>query len=108
MLATIRNYPRTVNLLLSATLLLTLAKAITFPYLVIYLTRHFGLDITQVGLVIGSSLIVGSLLSVYGDVDDRIGQVDQDQAAVEQPDALSHDGADKPSTNSALKPNNSL
>src|SRR5471032_248913 len=66
MLATIRNYPRTVNLLLSATLLLTLAKAITFPYLVIYLTRHFGLDITQVGLVIGSSLIVGSLLSVYG------------------------------------------
>ncbi len=66
MLATIRNYPRTVNLLLSATLLLTLAKAITFPYLVIYLTHHFTLDITQVGLVIGSSLIVGSLLSVYG------------------------------------------
>ena len=63
MLATIRNYPRTVNLLLSATLLLTLAKAITFPYLVIYLTHHFTLDITQVGLVIGSSLIVGSLLS---------------------------------------------
>ncbi|AZF42053.1 Multidrug resistance protein B [Pseudomonas sp. R1-43-08] len=66
MLATIKNYPRTVNLLLSATLLLTLAKAITFPYLVIYLTRHFALDISQVGLVIGSSLIVGSLLSVYG------------------------------------------
>ena len=66
MLATIRNYPRTVNLLLCATLLLTQAKAITFPYLVIYLTSHFALDITQVGLVIGSSLIVGSLLSVYG------------------------------------------
>jgi len=66
MLATIRNYPRTVNLLLSATLLLTLAKAITFPYLVIYLTDHFALSISQVGLVIGSSLIVGSLLSVYG------------------------------------------
>ncbi|WP_411389272.1 MFS transporter [Pseudomonas sp. MPB23] len=66
MLATIRNYPRTVNLLLCATLLLTLAKAITFPYLVIYLTDHFALDIAQVGLVIGSSLIVGSLLSVYG------------------------------------------
>lgn len=66
MLATIRNYPRTVNLLLCATLLLTLAKAITFPYLVIYLISHFALDITQVGLVIGSSLIVGSLLSVYG------------------------------------------
>ncbi|MPR03237.1 MFS transporter [Pseudomonas sp. MAFF 212408] len=66
MLATVRNYPRTVNLLLCATLVLTLARAITFPYLVIYFTRHFGLDITQVGLVIGSSLIIGSLLSVYG------------------------------------------
>ncbi|ROM39187.1 MFS transporter [Pseudomonas poae] len=66
MLATIRTYPRTVNLLLSATLMLTMAKAITFPYLVIYLSSRFGLDITQVGLVIGSSLIVGSLLSVYG------------------------------------------
>ena len=32
----------------------------------IYLTSHFALDISQVGLVIGSSLIVGSLLSVYG------------------------------------------
>lgn len=32
MLATLRHYPRTVKLLLSATLMLTLAKAITFPY----------------------------------------------------------------------------
>jgi MFS family permease len=66
MLATIRNYPRTVNLLLSATLILTLARAITFPYLVIYLSSHFSLSITEVGLVMGSSLVVGSLLSVYG------------------------------------------
>ncbi|MFO2462831.1 MFS transporter [Pseudomonas sp. 15FMM2] len=66
MLSTIKNYPRTVNLLLSATLILTLAKAITFPYMVIYLSSHFALGISEVGLVIGSSLIVGSLLSVYG------------------------------------------
>ena len=66
MLKTIKNYPRSVNLLLSATLVLTLAKAITFPYMVIYLSSHFALGISQVGLVIGSSLIVGSLLSVYG------------------------------------------
>ncbi|MFC6339872.1 MFS transporter [Pseudomonas sp. CCM 7891] len=66
MLKTIKNYPRSVNLLLCATLLLTLAKAITFPYLVIYLTEQFALSISQVGLVIGSSLIFGSLLSVYG------------------------------------------
>ena len=66
MLKTIKNYPRSVNLLLSATLVLTLAKAITFPYMVIYLSSHFALGISEVGLVIGSSLIVGSLLSVYG------------------------------------------
>ncbi|MGA9700810.1 MFS transporter [Pseudomonas sp.] len=66
MLARIRHYPRTVTLLLSATLILTLARAITFPYLVIYLSSHFSLSITQVGLVMGSSLVVGSLLSVYG------------------------------------------
>jgi len=66
MLATLRNYPRTVNLLLSASLLLTLAKAITFPYLVIYFTNRFALSISEVGLVIGSSLIIGSVLSVYG------------------------------------------
>src|SRR5450830_476072 len=155
MLATLRHYPRTVKLLLSATLMLTLAKAITFPYLVIYLTRHFALDITQVGLVIGSSLIVGSLLSVYGgflvdrissyrlllglsalfvvgfigtvlaqniwafygclilinlayavidiaikagfdrNIDDRVSQVDQDQAAIERPDILREHRADK-------------
>ena len=41
MLATIRNSPRAVTLSLCATLLLTLAKAITVPSLGIYTTRHF-------------------------------------------------------------------
>lgn len=66
MLATIRNYPRAVNLLLCATFILTLGRAITLPYLVIYLASHFALNMSEVGIVIGSSLIVGSLLSVYG------------------------------------------
>ncbi|WP_277588405.1 MFS transporter [Pseudomonas chlororaphis] len=66
MLATLRNYPTTVNLLLSASLILTLARAITLPYLVIYLSGHFHLSIADVGLVIGSTLIIGSLLSLYG------------------------------------------
>lgn len=35
MLATLKNYPASVNLLLSASLILTLARAITLPYLVI-------------------------------------------------------------------------
>ena len=66
MLATLKNYPATLNLLLSASLILTLARAITLPYLVIYLSSHFGLSIADIGLVIGSTLIIGSLLSLYG------------------------------------------
>ena len=66
MLTTLKNYPLNVNLLLSASLVLTLARAITLPYLVIYLSSQFQLGVADIGLVIGSSLIVGSLLSLYG------------------------------------------
>jgi MFS family permease len=66
MLVTLRNYPTTVNLLLSASLILTLARAITLPYLVVYLSGHFNLNVADIGLLIGSTLIIGSLLSLYG------------------------------------------
>ncbi|SDB57589.1 Na+/melibiose symporter [Pseudomonas sp. NFACC23-1] len=66
MLATLKNYPASVNLLLWASLILTLARAITLPYLVIYLSGNFGLNVADIGLVIGSTLIIGSLLSLYG------------------------------------------
>jgi len=66
MLTALKNYPSTVNLLLSASLVLTLARAITLPYLVIYLSGRFGLSVADIGLVIGSTLIIGSLLSLYG------------------------------------------
>ena len=66
MLATLKNYPTTINLLLSASLIFTLARAITLPYLVIYLSGTFSLSVADIGLVIGSTLIIGSLLSLYG------------------------------------------
>lgn len=66
MLSTLRSYPPTVNLLLCASLILTLARATTLPYLVIYLSGAFSLSIADIGLVIGSTLIIGSLLSLYG------------------------------------------
>ena len=66
MLTTLKNYSTTVNLLLSASLILTLARAITLPYLVIYLSGRFSLNVADIGLVIGSTLIIGSLLSLYG------------------------------------------
>ncbi|AGL84592.1 MFS transporter [Pseudomonas protegens] len=60
------SYPKAINLLLAGTLVLTLARAITLPYLVIYLSSAFGLQVSDIGLVIGSSMILGSLLSLYG------------------------------------------
>lgn len=66
MLTTLKNYPAAIKLLLSASFVLTLARAITLPYLVIYLSSGFGLSVADIGLVIGSTLIIGSLLSLYG------------------------------------------
>lgn len=66
MLATLRHYPLAVNLLLASAFLLTLGRAITLPYLVIYLTSHYGLDVSTVGAVIGGALVAGSVLSLYG------------------------------------------
>ena len=66
MLTTLKNYPAAIKLLLSASFVLTLARAITLPYLVIYLSSSFGLSVADIGLVIGSTLIIGSLLSLYG------------------------------------------
>ncbi|QJC78693.1 MFS transporter [Pseudomonas umsongensis] len=66
MLTTLKNYPTTINLLLSTSLILTLARAITLPYLVIYLSGSFSLSVADIGLVVGSTLIIDSLLSLYG------------------------------------------
>lgn len=66
MLAALKRYPLQVNLLLCATFLLTLARAITLPYLVIYLSSRFDLAVDAIGLFLGGALIGGSLLSLYG------------------------------------------
>lgn len=66
MLAALKRYPLQVNLLLCATFLLTLARGITLPYLVIYLSTNFDLPVDRIGLVMGGSLFGGALLSLYG------------------------------------------
>ncbi|NVZ65350.1 MFS transporter [Pseudomonas gingeri] len=66
MLAVLRRYPTSVNLLLASSLILTLGRAITLPYLVIFLSSQFSLGISEIGLVVGIALVAGSLLSVYG------------------------------------------
>lgn len=66
MLAAFRHYPFSVNLLLSSALFLTLGRAITLPYMVIYLSSNFTLGISEIGLVVGGAMLFGSLLSLYG------------------------------------------
>ncbi|NWB98508.1 MFS transporter [Pseudomonas gingeri] len=73
MLATLRHYPAGVNLLLASALLLTLGRAITLPYMVIYLSTRYGLSVTAVGMIVGGALVLGSLLSLYGGyLTDRV------------------------------------
>ena len=55
-----------VRLLLAITFALTLARAITLPYLVVYLADNFQLPVSHIGLLIGGALILASLLSLYG------------------------------------------
>jgi MFS family permease len=43
-----------------------MGRAITLPYMVIYLSSNFTLGVSDIGLVVGSAMLVGSLLSVYG------------------------------------------
>lgn len=66
MLAALKRYPLQVNLLLCGTFLLTLGRAITLPFLVIYLSTAFGLSVNHIGLMLGGALFGGSLLSLYG------------------------------------------
>ncbi|HDS1819434.1 TPA: MFS transporter [Pseudomonas putida] len=66
MLAALKRYPPAVRLLLTTTFTLTLARALTLPYLVVYLADNFQLPMSQIGLVIGGALIIASLLSLYG------------------------------------------
>lgn len=66
MIAALKRYPLDVNLLLASGLLLTMGRAITLPYLVVYLTSQYALGVSQVGALVGGAMIAGSLLSLYG------------------------------------------
>ncbi|MCG6576291.1 MFS transporter [Pseudomonas sp. AF32] len=61
-----RVYTRPVVLLLSATFVLTTARALALPYLVVYCSQAFGLGVKDIGLVVGGALIASSILGVYG------------------------------------------
>lgn len=66
MLRALKSYPAAVRLLLLTTFTLTTARAITLPYLVVYLSAHMALSISQTGLLVGGAMFLASLLSLYG------------------------------------------
>ncbi|MEN8641149.1 MFS transporter [Pseudomonas sichuanensis] len=66
MLRALKSYPAAVRLLLFTTFTLTTARAITLPYLVVYLSAHMALSIGQTGLLVGGAMFLASLLSLYG------------------------------------------
>ncbi|TFF40034.1 MFS transporter [Pseudomonas sp. RIT623] len=66
MLRALKNYPSAVRLLLFTTFTLTMARAITLPYLVVYLSAHMGLSVGHTGLLVGGAMLLASMLSLYG------------------------------------------
>lgn len=66
MITVFGRYSRPVNLLLTSSFVLTLARAISLPFLVVYLSSSFGLGIAAIGAMVGGALVGGSLLSLYG------------------------------------------
>ncbi|CNK21799.1 putative multidrug resistance protein [Yersinia mollaretii] len=61
-----KGFPSRVTNLLIASLVLTIGRAVTLPFITIYLAEHFQLAPDKVGLVLGASLTLGIIVSLYG------------------------------------------
>ncbi|EEQ12304.1 MFS transporter [Yersinia mollaretii] len=61
-----KGFPSRVTNLLIASLVLTIGRAVTLPFITIYLAEHFQLSPDKVGLVLGASLTLGIIVSLYG------------------------------------------
>ncbi|MBW7982224.1 MFS transporter [Enterobacillus tribolii] len=61
-----KGFPPLVVALLCSSLVLTVGRAITLPFITIYMTEHFRLVPASVGLILGISLGVGIVCSFYG------------------------------------------
>lgn len=58
--------PSLINMLLASSLVLTIGRGVTLPFITIYLTEHFHLLPKSVGVITGVSLTLGILASLYG------------------------------------------
>ena len=55
---------RSTAALLASSLLLTIGRGATLPFMTIYLTRQYQLEVDKIGYALSSALIVGVLFSM--------------------------------------------
>ena len=55
---------RSTAALLASSLLLTIGRGATLPFMTIYLTRQYQLEVDKIGYALSSGLIVGVLFSM--------------------------------------------
>lgn len=61
-----KGFPPLIKLLLASSLVLTIGRGVTLPFITIYLTEHFHLLPKSVGIILGISLTLGIISSFYG------------------------------------------
>ncbi|WP_148877290.1 MFS transporter [Serratia marcescens] len=61
-----KGFPSPINVLLASSLVLTIGRGVTLPFITIYLTEHFQLLPKSVGVILGVSLTLGIFASLYG------------------------------------------
>jgi MFS family permease len=61
-----KGFPPLIITLLASSLVLTIGRGVTLPFITIYLTEHFHLLPKSVGIILGLSLAIGIISSFYG------------------------------------------
>lgn len=61
-----KGFPSLINVLLASSLVLTIGRGVTLPFITIYLTEHFQLLPKSVGVILGVSFTLGIIASLYG------------------------------------------
>lgn len=75
MASTNEQYSTVVRLLIGGTAFVVMARAMSMPFLAIYLHRRLGLDAATIGLVIGGGALAGALGGLFGGwLSDLVGR----------------------------------
>ncbi|WP_413737985.1 MFS transporter [Sodalis sp. RH21] len=62
----LKEFPAVIRALLTTSLVLTIGRGLTLPFFAIYLAQHRHLAPDRIGMVLGASLTLGIVFSLYG------------------------------------------